>query len=569
MAATSKLSVSVEDSWGVGDFRPTAGFPVGAKDKYKYACPLGPSIVQWDIGKKEKLHSIQCHPDLITILLKSEATNLILSLSYSGHGKVHDQSFASTREFQIPGRNVVYACWSSTGRHFCVCTIGRESALFLYEVSIGGKSVTQTWMKPAFYLDVCNLGTADEDEQGFKETIEGVCDSVDDIPVKKEGVEPGSEIGDELRNTKAEIHVSYYGCIFTNEEAVIAIYQNGKNPSEAHLYNSLGDLILRREISPFGEANTSMLCISECRDGRFAVGLQRGIFVFMSSTTLDIASIFQAQGYAQACLWEDAMLVTASYQSGVLEWWSTSGELLKEMNINKVESVVHLNWSVVGKELWICGITSLNYVFLNSEIMNTLAIHRVAGCGLNFKDRVTLATGDLAGNVMINTHVKSSSTYLHHVNVKNSVRCLCWVRDTLFIGTLEGRLLSWTPARFEAICETMYTFPFSVLTIRTANKTNYLAVGTGGGDIYIFDTVSSALKLNLLLEKGVHKPMKVGTDPDMRPMEIWSVAWCPTDERLVSASEDKTSIVIESKNGNYDFFICHSQITVCNSTALA
>ena len=553
MAQTSKLSVCVEASWGVGDLRPTAGFPVGGKNKYQYACALGPCIVQWDLIKKEKLHSIQCHPDLITILLKSEAINLILSVSYSGHGLLHDQTFTSTCEFQIQGHNVVYACWSSTGRHFCVCTVGRESSLFLYEVGIGGNSVTQTWQRPAVFLDAGNSGKVDVDEKRFKETIGG--DSAPDIPVQKGCAALGSEIDNQLRSTKAAVHVSYYGCIFTNDDEVIAIYQNNRNPSEAHLYNSLGDLILRREISPFGEPNTSMLCMSECRDGRFAVGLQRGIFVFISSTTLEIVSILQPQGSAQACLWEDAMLVTASYQSGVLEWWNTSGELLKEMKINKVDSVVHLNWSIVGKELWIGGVTSLNYVFLNSEIMNTLATHRVAGCGLNFKDQATFATGDLAGNVIINS--QSSSTCLDHVNVKSSVRCLCWVGDTLFIGTLEGTLLSWTPVKCGAVCETEYTFPFSVLTIKTANVKGYLAVGTGGGDIYVFDTVSSVLKLNLLLEKGVHKPMKVGTDPDARPMEIWIVAWCPTDERLVSASEDKTSIVIECKNGNYDFFISH------------
>lgn len=133
----------------------------------------------------------------------------------------------------------------------------------------------------------------------------------------------------------------------------------------------------------------------------------------MQSSSLEVLSVFQSQGSAQVCIWDNDLLLTVAYQSGVLQWWTASAEMIKEAKVEDIESVIHLNWSVQEKGLWIGSITSLTYTFIEQAVSTmdaasyplkslSLVEHKVAGCGLSFKDRFTLATGDLAGNIFIN-----------------------------------------------------------------------------------------------------------------------------------------------------------------------
>lgn len=43
-------------------------------------------------------------------------------------------------------------------------------------------------------------------------------------------------------------------------------------------------------------------------------------------------------------------------------WWSVLGNKLFEGHVASPDFVVHLEWSVSGKALWMCGISTLSYV---------------------------------------------------------------------------------------------------------------------------------------------------------------------------------------------------------------
>ena len=549
MADHKDVSVSVSDMWGIACLRQAAGFPVGAQNKFHYVCPLGPSVVIWDIEKKKKTLSKQMADDLITILIKSETSGLILLVSYSGEGKLLDHSLNTLCSFEIPGNNVIYASWSRDGNLFTVCTIGRQSSISLFEVSADKRKVTLKWSVKASSLS----GELSREQGGSLGTSEmGI----------KNGSQQDSGASTDVSDGPQRTYQSYYGSIFTEESTIIAIFNKEKKPCEAHLYDFDGKLLQIQVISPLGENNTGMLCMSDCKDGKFAIGLQRGIFVFVQSSNLEILSLFQSQGSAQVCLWDKDLLLTVAYQSGVLQWWNVSAEIVKETKVENLESVVHLNWSMPGKELWIGGITSLNYVIIEPERsaaqkeihaprLLSLSEHKIAGCGLSFKDNSTVATGDLAGNVFVNKMGQEFSfdDNQDKVNVKSSVRCLAWVQDVLFVGTLEGTLFKWVPVTSNSEAhnlELVYTFPFGVLSIRKSNFNNLLAVGTGGGDLYIFDTEKN---FDLILEKKVHLPQAVSAGLEKHFMEIWSIAWEPSDELIATASEDRTSIVSNAKTG--------------------
>ena len=539
--------IQIHDAWGIGNLRQTAGFPIGNENKYHYVCPVGPLLVIWDIMKKKRVEAKQLVDDLITILHKCEKTKFALLISYSGNGILLSPSLKPLSHFAVPGNNVVYASWSACGKYFCVCNIGHFSSLRLYAIEADGSSAILNWCVKA--SDIEGLEACATSEDGTHS-------------LEQSGLVDEWQIKDAL-SSKAGHMDAYYGCVFTDNQKLIAIYKHDRNPCEAHLYSYDGVLLKRCTISPLGEPNTSMLCMSECRKMTCAIGLHRGLFVFIDLENFELKSIFQAQGSAQVCIWEKDLLVTASYQSGLLQWWSVCGDLVKEMEIEKIDSVVHLNWSVLEKELWIGGITSLNYTFFestesdNKKLSKTVSFfdHTVAGCGLNFKDQFSLATGDLAGNVIINKLGRHPNFHNENrVNVKNSVRCLAWIDDDLFIGTLEGMLFCWQPFKHSEgtqLFNVAHVFDFGVLTLRKANTSNRLAVGTGGGDLFIFDTRSGTC--DLVLHRKVHACKAIVDGTGIQPMEIWSLAWDPTDKMIVTASEDQTSIVLSIIKGSCFF----------------
>lgn len=43
-------------------------------------------------------------------------------------------------------------------------------------------------------------------------------------------------------------------------------------------------------------------------------------------------------------------------------WWSVLGNKLFEGRVASPDFVVHLEWSVSGKALWMCGFSTLSYV---------------------------------------------------------------------------------------------------------------------------------------------------------------------------------------------------------------
>ena len=550
MAAIQNVTMPVSNSWGIGCLRQAAGFPIGTENKFQYVCPLGPSIVVWDIDKRERILSKQVADDMISILIKNDTTGLILMVSYSGKGKLFDSSLADVCSFEVAGNNVIYASWLQDKDIFSVCTIGHMSSVSLFEV---GKDKTEVTLK--WYVKASTLSKAMSEQHDVSTSAERKEITNEDVISVSGDISKSS-------NTKDDNYQSYYGCMFSEENTVITIFNKQNHPCEVHLYSMDGKFLQRQIVSPLGDSRTSMMCMSECRNGRFAIGMERGIFVFIQSKSLEISSVFQSQGSAQVCLWDGDMLLTVAYQSGVIQWWNDAAQIIKEAKVENAESVVHLNWSKPGKELWIGCITSLNYAFLEPSSVSSegalrpsqelsLIEHKVAGCGLSFKNNSTLATGDLAGNVFINEMGEDFSfdDARGKINIKSSVRCLTWVLDTLFIGTLEGTLFKWVTAdenRKTTSCEQIYTFPFGVLSMRKSNCKNLLAIGTGGGDLYIFDTQRN---FSLVLEKRVHIPQIISPRTESSPMEIWSIAWEHSDDLIATASEDKTSIITDAKTG--------------------
>lgn len=64
---------------------------------------------------------------------------------------------------------------------------------------------------------------------------------------------------------------------------------------------------------------------------------------------------------SRSCVWDNENLVLPS-DSGTLVWWSVSGDKLFEEKVASSDFIVHLEWSVSGKALWMCGFSTLSYV---------------------------------------------------------------------------------------------------------------------------------------------------------------------------------------------------------------
>ena len=64
---------------------------------------------------------------------------------------------------------------------------------------------------------------------------------------------------------------------------------------------------------------------------------------------------------ARSCVWDGDHLILPS-NSGRLVWWNVSGDRLFEANVGSADHIVHLDWSLSGRALWICGFSTLHYV---------------------------------------------------------------------------------------------------------------------------------------------------------------------------------------------------------------
>lgn len=68
------------------------------------------------------------------------------------------------------------------------------------------------------------------------------------------------------------------------------------------------------------------------------------------------------QGYvSRSCVWDNENLILPS-DTGTLVWWSVSGRKLFQEKVASSDYIVHLEWSVSGKALWMCGFSTLSYV---------------------------------------------------------------------------------------------------------------------------------------------------------------------------------------------------------------
>ena len=79
-------------------------------------------------------------------------------------------------------------------------------------------------------------------------------------------------------------------------------------------------------------------------------------------SSLVVTWYLSPQGYtSRSCEWDGEHLVLPS-DSGKLVWWTLSGERLFEAAVDVHGYVVHLQWSLSGKTLWMCGFSRLSYV---------------------------------------------------------------------------------------------------------------------------------------------------------------------------------------------------------------
>ena len=67
--------------------------------------------------------------------------------------------------------------------------------------------------------------------------------------------------------------------------------------------------------------------------------------------------------------------------SGKLVWWSTSGERLFEAAVDIPGYVVHMQWSLSGRAVWMCGFSRLSYVEIDRNSDGSLKIGVCYKCG--------------------------------------------------------------------------------------------------------------------------------------------------------------------------------------------
>ena len=73
----------------------------------------------------------------------------------------------------------------------------------------------------------------------------------------------------------------------------------------------------------------------------------------------DSCLVVQGSGFRTG-IWDKDYFVIHS-DSGKVMWWDRGGEKVLEFDTGFSDIVVHVDWSVSGKGLWICGFSCLAY----------------------------------------------------------------------------------------------------------------------------------------------------------------------------------------------------------------
>ncbi|XP_068752992.1 uncharacterized protein [Montipora capricornis] len=530
---------SVESSWGVASLRQCAGFPgsvINSKDKKSYIAPLGALVTCWDVETKQRKFSFQAHSDLITVMLHNTRLNVVLTACYSGEFKLWSSNWELLLSLKARVGSMHFADWSVRGDRFLICG-GEESVMIVYNlVKCDGKrwEIQEKWSVAA-------------PQNPKKLPSNNVGDDI--VKLVDAKTNQGS-------STFVEQKDYYDMAIFTPENGVIAVLQRHRNDfSEAHLYSHDGTFLKSQTLDPLGDTKSSLMCLSPCHNSVFAVGFQGGLFLLLNEHDLSVISVFQATGSAQVALWDGDYLLAASYLSGVFSWWNINGELVNEVQGGPSNSIIHLNWAVPGKQLWVGGIMSIHYVtlnfnnpeerFPNSLVTNqTIEFLEVTGCGIALDDSNLVLVGDFSGNVLVWERGKSNPVL--RTKHESSIRCLTWNNGYAFIGCLDGDLLRWLPGR-DSFPSTALTCIGGVMTMAWSQDLTSLAIGLGTGYLcmYKFVPVKSPEPEEMLSFRA-HVMIKDGHEI---AAEVWSVCWSPCGTMIVTASEDQTAVVWKAANG--------------------
>lgn len=536
-----KFGFTVDYSWGVSSLRQCAGFPacfLDPEDQKSYVTPLGALVVCWDITKKQRKYSFQAHSDLITVLLYNAHLNAVFTASYSGEIKVWSPTWELLLNSKAKVGEIHFADWSSNGDQVLLCG-GEDSVVIAYDLrkSDGRWELQEKWIvspqKPKNSQDKAIMNC-----------------------VLTEKVESVSKLGNPSSSTYVEQKDYYDMAVFTPQSKVIALLQRHRNNfSEAYLFSESGNFLKSQTLDPLGDPKASLLCLSPCHNGIFAVGFQGGIFLLLNENDLSVTSFLQATGSAQVALWHGSYLLAVSYLSGIFSWWTSSGELVHEVRGGPKNSNIHLNWAVPGKALWVGGIMSLHYVSLEYdnpeekfpvrlEEQHSIKFLEVTGCGVAVNDANLVLAGDFTGNICV--WQKGQTDPISQTKYESAIRCLTWNNNFAFIGCLDGNLLRWLPGS-DSHQSTALTCIGGILTMAWSHDLSSLAIGldTGNLCLYRFQPVTSSEPEELLNFRAHF----IKREDQEMAAEIWSVCWSPCGSMIATASEDQTACVWNSVSG--------------------
>ena len=587
MPATGLKKFAVKSSWGAASLRQCAGFPayllkntsLHVKNEPCYICPLGSEIVCWEIANHEKKISFQAHNDIITVMLHITSLGLIVTGSFSGELKFWDEDFVQKLSLKTDSEELHFASLSENGDKLVLIYYKNgDSYLAFYDIGlhcVNHKLIVQ--LKWKIHVKSDSKNTSQSVDKGEESECIASCQSesnsmqesfgtktleahsVHSFELELPNMQPVAESNDGMpmlakkqpcSSTFVKIGDGYVITLFTSEDNIVALFQRHGQFSEAHMYNACGKFVKSQPLDPLGDKNSSILCTSPCHNRVFAVGFQGGLFLILSEANLSVTSLLQATGSPQVALWDGDFLIAFSYLSGHVSWWTTGGELVSEIQGGPKGSIIHLDWAVPGKELWVGGIMSLHYVTLEKED-NTrkfptkltqkyqLQFHKVTGCGVAFTgDSNHVISGDFTGKLCMwkTGHTEAVA----QTQCLDAVRCIVWKNGAAYCGCLDGTLSRWIP--YEPLVQIL-ACAGSVLNMAWAKHSSQLAIGLDSGHLTLYQFGSEPVEL---LNIAAHHLIRDGIE---HPAEIWSLCWSPCETMIATASEDQTASIWSIADG--------------------
>jgi len=499
--------LEVVRSFGVTTTRFVSGFLAKGDGHFSLMGCLGSSFVEWNLTTKEEKRQLHAHDDMIVCMLKHKERPHFLTCSFSGQVAIWDFGWKRlSNVLQIPEK-VGFASWTDD----CILISTNDEHTFV----------------------IVSIKTQSDSEYPFLLSL----DSIKEIFVPFACVNHSNNyfLINQMATDKFSLSIRNRSFELLQPQIIDTEQANPVYHGELDTFSHLGHYVV--------------------------VGTRDRMIYLINCDTLEILDCIQAPGHGvirQLRLTKDRVVCPS--EGGNFHEFKIEGEKLIQVKTFKGPSgsIHFFDW--IDEENGIC--CAYNdyqiWVFNSNDVAAgpLVSFHEITCCGVDLTqvdaNDFEVAAGDFSGKIV--SWKANENKPVRNVAIAFPIRSLKWLPNgtALIIGDLEGYVHLWTPLMD---IQSFWKLEGGVASIDiyddTENNAVRLAFGCTSGFVSVMELSKDRIFEDFAVQPRKswvgHKAIENSEDLNFGSIkyfaEVWSLAWSPDGEFLVTGSEDQSAAI--------------------------